>query len=114
LVEQYKKQTDVLFLSLNMDDNPGAIEPFMTEKKLSFTVIPAYSYVTETLKVNGIPQNWIVDANGVIRLKGIGYDSTEKWEQGMKDAIEKCKSEGSPSQTPTSPAASNPSSSSGS
>jgi hypothetical protein len=31
--------------------------------------LPAYSYVTQTLKVNGIPQNWIVGADGVIRLK---------------------------------------------
>jgi hypothetical protein len=29
LIEQYKDRTDVLFLSLNMDDNPGLIDPFM-------------------------------------------------------------------------------------
>jgi hypothetical protein len=80
-----------MFLSLNMDENPGLIEPFMTEHQLTFTALPAYTYVTQTLKVNGIPQNWIVGADGVIHLKGIGYDSTEKWETGMKDAIEKQK-----------------------
>jgi hypothetical protein len=54
------------------------------------------------VKVEGIPQNWIVDSEGVIRLKGIGYDSTEKWEQqGMRDAIEKCK----PGDAAASPAA---------
>lgn len=93
-MEQYKNRPGVVFLSLNMDQNPGLIEPFMTEHKLTLTALPAYTYVTETLKVHGIPQNWIVDTAGVIRLKGIGYDSTEKWEQGMKDAIEKCKPEG--------------------
>jgi len=45
-----------------MDENPGVIEPFLKEHQLAVTVIPAYSYVTETLKVNGIPQNWIVDS----------------------------------------------------
>jgi len=74
-----------------MDENPGLIEPFLKEHQLALTVVPAYSYVTETLKVNGIPQNWIVDSSGVIRLKGVGYDSTEKWETGMRDAIEKVK-----------------------
>ena len=74
-----------------MDENPGVIEPFLKEHQLAVTVIPAYSYVTETLKVMGIPQNWIVDSGGVIRLKGVGYDSTEKWETGMRDAIEKVK-----------------------
>jgi hypothetical protein len=94
LADQYKTQANVVFLSLNMDENPGLVEPFMTEHQLTLNALPAYTYVTQTLKVEGIPQNWIVDADGVIRLKGIGYDSTEKWEQGMRDAIEKCKPTG--------------------
>lgn len=77
------------FVTLNMDDNPGLIEPYMKEHRLSLIVLPAYSYVTDTLKVFGIPQNWIVDSHGVVRLKGTGYDSTEKWEMGMAEAIEK-------------------------
>jgi hypothetical protein len=89
LIEQYKGHADVQFVTFNMDDNPGLIAPFMKEHQLSLTVLPAYSYVTETLKVYGIPQNWIVDCNGVVRLKGVGYDRTEKWETGMTEAIEK-------------------------
>ncbi len=83
-----------------MDQNPGLIEPFMREHQLNLTVLPAYSYVQDTLKVFGIPQNWIVDSSGVVRLKGIGYDSTEKWEAGMKDAVEKYKPEASTSAAP--------------
>jgi hypothetical protein len=94
LIEQYKDRTDALFLSLNIDDNPGLIDPFMDEHKLTLTVLPAYSYVSDTLNVHAIPQNWIVGPDGVIRLKGIGYDSTEKWDQGMKDAIEKVRAAG--------------------
>jgi len=74
-----------------MDENPGGIEPFLKEHQLTVTVIPAYNYARETLKMQGIPQNWIVDSSGVVRLKGAGYDSTEKWETGMRDAIEKVK-----------------------
>ena len=103
LVEQYKNRPEVQFLTLNMDDNPGLIEPFLKEHQLSLNVVPAYSYVRDTLKVFGIPQNWIVDSSGVIRLKGVGYDSTEKWETGMKEAIEKYKPEaGTNAATPTS------------
>ncbi len=82
------------FLTLNMDENPGLITPFLTEHHLSLIVLPAYSYVTHTLKVQGIPQNWILDSQGVVRLKGIGYDSTEKWEAGMTEAIERVNAEG--------------------
>ena len=91
LIDRYKDRSDVQFVTLNMDDNPGLIEPFLKEHKLTFTVLPAHGYVRDTLKVNGIPQNWIVDTNCVVRLKGIGYDSTEKWEIGMNEAIEKHK-----------------------
>jgi hypothetical protein len=32
-----------------------------------------------------------IGAGGVVRLKGTGYDATEKWEASMQDAIEKVK-----------------------
>ncbi len=93
LVEQYKDQKDIVFLSLNMDDNPGLAGPFVEEKKLTLTVLPAYSYATDMLKIEVIPQNWIVGPDGVIRLKAIGgYDSIDKWEPGMKEAIERVRS----------------------
>ena len=91
LIEKYKDRPEIQFLTLNVDDNPGLIEPFMTEKQLSLIVLPAYTYVSDTLKVYGIPQNWIVNADGVIKLKGTGYDATEKWETGMAEAIAKVK-----------------------
>ncbi len=86
-------RSDVQFLTLNMDENPGLVEPFLKELQLNLIVLPAYNYVEDTLKVFGIPQNWIVDANGVVRLKAMGYDSTEKWVQEMMGAIEKYKPE---------------------
>ena len=92
LIESYKDRPDVQFVSMSMDENPGLIQPFIQEHNLSMTVIPAYSFLTDTLKVNGIPQNWIVDQDGVVRQKSVGYDSTEKWIAGMKGAIDEVKS----------------------
>jgi thiol-disulfide isomerase/thioredoxin len=66
LEEKYRDRPEIQFLTLNIDDNPGMIEPFMAEKKLSLIVLPAYSYVSDTLKVSVFPQNWIVDAAGVV------------------------------------------------
>jgi hypothetical protein len=91
LGEKYKDHPEFQFLTLNIDDNPGLIEPFMAEKKLSLVVLPAYGYVSDTLKISGLPQNWIVDATGVVKLKGIGYDATEKWETGIAEAMGKVK-----------------------
>ena len=91
LCERYQNRPDVQFLTLNMDENPGLLEPFLKDRKLSLPVLPAAAYIRDTLRVMGIPQNWIVDAQGVVRLKGIGYDASGKWEEGMAEAIEKNK-----------------------
>jgi len=93
LIEQYKNRPDVQFLALNVDDNPGTIEPFLKEKQLKLIVLPAYNYVRDTLRLFGVPQNWIAAPDGVVRLKGTGYDSSEKWETGMTEAIEKFRPE---------------------
>ena len=89
LIDEYKNRSDVQFISFNADENPGLVAPFMKEHQLAFTVIPASTYVWQTLKVFGIPSNWIIDREGVVRLKGLGYDASEKWVTGMKGAIEK-------------------------
>ena len=89
LIDEYKNRSDVQFISFNADENPGLIAPFMKEHQLVFTVIPASNYVWQTLNLLGIPSNWIIDPQGVVRLKGLGYDATEKWVTGMKEAVEK-------------------------
>lgn len=89
LAEQYRNQPDVLFLSMDTDDDPGLIDPFLKQHKLTFPVLPAEAYATDTLKVDFIPQIWIVGPDGVVRLKGVGYDPTGNWVQAMKDAIGK-------------------------
>lgn len=83
---------------MNIDDDPGLIDPFVKQQKLTFTVLPAYSYATDALKVEGIPQNWIV-ANGVVRLKVTGYDATPNWEESMKSAIDRFRVHGMESGT---------------
>jgi hypothetical protein len=93
LYDQYKNRSDIQLLTLNIDENPGLAEAFMKEQKLTFPVLLASSYVQDALHGVGVPQNWVVDAKGVVRLKGIGYDATEKWEEGMVEAVEKNKPE---------------------
>jgi hypothetical protein len=89
---KFKDRTDVQFITFNMDENPGLIEPVMRQLGLSLTVVPAYRFVTDTLKVVGIPQNWIVDGTGTIQAKGWDAEAGS-WEAGMSEAIEKYRSE---------------------
>jgi thiol-disulfide isomerase/thioredoxin len=91
LIDHYKNRSDVQFITMNMDDNPGLIQPFLREHDLSLVVIPASSYMSDTLNVNGIPQNWIADERAVVRRKSEGYDPSENWITGMESAIEEVK-----------------------
>jgi hypothetical protein len=91
-MEKYEGRKDVQFITFNIDENPGLVEPAMRELKISLITIPAYSFVRDTLKVMGIPQNWIVDDSGTIRAKA--YDAPEgDFEAAMREGIEKYKPE---------------------
>ncbi len=76
---------------MNVDENPGAVEPFMAQNKYAFPALLAYKYVRDTLQLRGTPTNWIIDGDGVARFEEIGYDSSlgQKWEDGMSAEIEK-------------------------
>lgn len=75
---------------MNLDENPGAVQPFMDENKYTFPVLLAYNYGRTTLKIEGTPTNWIVDGNAVAHLEllGGGPESIEKWEQGMSEVLQ--------------------------
>ncbi len=93
LYEQMKDRKDVLVLTLNVDQEIGLIEPFVKEKKYSFPVLPAYSYVESILPLISIPRNWVVSAAGVIEMeqRGFGGDG-EEWLKQALEMIEKVRS----------------------
>lgn len=85
LHEQMKDNKDILILTFNTDDELGLVEPFMAEKKYSFTVIPAHEYA-QGQNVYSIPRNWVVGADGVLQFESIGFGNDgDEW---MKKAIE--------------------------
>jgi len=94
LHEQMKDRKDILVLTLNIDAELGLVEPFMKDKKYSFTVIPAQTYA-ESLNVFSIPRNWVVSVDGVLQLEGIGYGGEgEEWIKKATGMIEKVKGGG--------------------
>ena len=89
LNEKYKDRRDVQLLTMNADQNPGMAEAFMQKSKLTLPVLRASAYVQDALRVFAFPYTWIVDANGIVRAKILGFDASEKWEEWMADLIEK-------------------------
>jgi thiol-disulfide isomerase/thioredoxin len=76
-----KGREDAQVITLNIDDNPGLIVPFLKQRGVaSLTVIPAMDFVERILKVNGFPRTWIVDADGVARREQAGFTGEPaKW-----------------------------------
>jgi thiol-disulfide isomerase/thioredoxin len=89
LYQQMKEAQDVLVLTLNTDQNPAVIEPFLRQNKYTFPVLPALSYLEHMDSALVVPQNWVVDRNGVLRSKSEGYGyNGEEWLKGATKTFE--------------------------
>ena len=82
LHERFRERDDVAVVTLNMDSQVGVVAPFLEREELRFPVLLAEEYLREEMEVFGIPQSWIVDANGSLRRRQSGFDSAipeEEW-----------------------------------
>ena len=80
LYELTKDRDDIQILTLNVDDeNPGLVAPFLAANKVTSPVLlDARPYVVNFVGMLGVPQNWLIDRNGVLRAKSHGFDETLK------------------------------------
>jgi thiol-disulfide isomerase/thioredoxin len=91
LREQLKDRKDVVILTLNIDEEVGAVEPFMKENKYTFPVLLGQAYA-DNQGVNSIPRNWVVAVDGKVMFEGIGFGNDgEEWMKKAAEVIEKVK-----------------------
>lgn len=74
LFDRVKDRKDVILLTLNVDEDRMPIAPFLKSNHYSFPVLPAYAFVRDTLKVVGIPRNWIIGPDGTKQMEELGFD----------------------------------------
>jgi len=82
LRREVAERDDVVVLTFNMDENTGAVVPFLVKEDYGFPVLFAESYLQDELKVFGIPKSWIIDGTGALRREQLGFDgslSTHDW-----------------------------------
>jgi thiol-disulfide isomerase/thioredoxin len=92
LFNKVRERKDLVVITLNTDDNPGMILPFLNENKYTFPVLPASGYVAKLVPELSIPRNWIVDADGVLKMERIGFGNGEdKWVDEMVGVMEKAR-----------------------
>jgi hypothetical protein len=89
LFDRVKGRDDIQIVTFNVDDNIGAVAPFMKENTYTFPVVFAGFLMRDLVPSLGIPLNWIVDAEGVVRLEQVGFGSNaDLWEERMLEALE--------------------------
>jgi thiol-disulfide isomerase/thioredoxin len=89
LYNRTQERSDVQVITLNMDDNPGLIEPFLKQNKYTFPVLLAKDYADASFKIQGIPTNYITDSAATIRLEYLGFGgSGDDWIGKMLASLE--------------------------
>lgn len=94
LYDKVKDRKDIAVISMSVDNSIGDVEPYMKDKKYSFPVLFASSYINGVTPASGVPQNWIVGPDGKWEWKQEGFAPDEGWEKGMLDKLEEKKDEG--------------------
>jgi thiol-disulfide isomerase/thioredoxin len=72
-------------ITLNTDLSTGLVGPFVAEHNYSFPVWLAQPLFDELRPMGGIPVNWIIDRDGVIRWENIGFagGKHDEWIEAM-------------------------------
>ncbi|HTQ58369.1 MAG TPA: TlpA disulfide reductase family protein [Bryobacteraceae bacterium] len=88
LYDQVKSRNDLQILTLSIDEDPGAVAPFMKEHAYTFPVLPAQSFVTGLLDAVYIPQNWILDTKGAWKWTGAPSVPDAQWKEAVLKQLE--------------------------
>jgi thiol-disulfide isomerase/thioredoxin len=83
LHEALNDRTGLVLITLNVDDNPGLIAPFLKEHHYTFPALPGSTVAGTLAPQLSIPRNWIVDAAGVWREERIGFTAADTWVKDM-------------------------------
>jgi thiol-disulfide isomerase/thioredoxin len=79
---KYKNNPDVVFLFVDtwesVEDKKKNAAEFIANKKLDLHVLlDDQNKVVEQFKVEGVPTKFVIDKNGVIRFKSVGYNGND-------------------------------------
>jgi thiol-disulfide isomerase/thioredoxin len=90
LYELTKDRDDIEVITLNLDEDPGLVEPFLAAYHYTFPVLMSARVYAAQQATEGlvIPQNWLVDRTLILREKSAGFDSTiPDWPKAMLDKL---------------------------
>jgi thiol-disulfide isomerase/thioredoxin len=84
--ERVKDRPDIQVLTLNIDEDPGLVQPFMKQKGYTFPVLSAAS-LAEVQDL--IPRTWVVNSRGAWLWVKDGFDDQKSEAQFDKDLLDR-------------------------
>jgi hypothetical protein len=87
LYEKEKERTDTHILTFNVDDEIGGVTPYLKQNKYTFPVLFAKDLVNDLIPNLGIPQNWLVNADGKWLWTNGGFGDGDGWEKDILDRL---------------------------
>jgi thiol-disulfide isomerase/thioredoxin len=91
LNDRLRDRGDVVLLSFNTDDSAGVVAPFARAHRMTWPVLFATAYFDSLPGASSVPQNWVIDGEGVRRNIQMGFDSrhADAWLQSALAVIDK-------------------------
>jgi len=91
LSKRYKEQgLSIVMIAIDDPKTASKVKPFMTSHGYSFTTaIDANRAVSKKYHISSVPQSFLVDGNGIIRLANSGYVKGDEkvLEEKIKEVI---------------------------
>ncbi len=87
----YKDNPDVVFLGININEDKQTIDGFVKEQAITYKILMADEKVLKNYKIRSIPVFFVLDRQGNIRNKHIGFmpGLEAQWDKDIKFLLEK-------------------------
>ena len=86
LEEEYKNNSEIVFIALNFNSHQDKVIKFLEENKFNFKQYFVISETAKELNINGIPRTLVIDQTGKIVYDQLGYDKSVKLKK-LKEVI---------------------------
>ena len=97
LWEELGDDPEIAVTTWNVDEEIGRVQPHLDRRAWSFPTLSAWSWF-RGLDVHAVPQTWIVDREGVVRLRKTGFEpgEAEAWREDVVHELRRLAARGIP------------------
>ncbi len=90
LYDQLKGRENLVVFTMNVDEDPSLVRPYLAKSGYTFPVVPAITFVGQLVGFLSVPRLWIIDERGNWSWEQVGFDaSATTWEDEVLKRIGK-------------------------